>query len=46
VRRVARPVLRHRLLMSFAADADGITPDQIVTALTESVREPASGIHA
>jgi MoxR-like ATPase len=45
IRRVARPVLRHRLLMSFAADADGITPEQIVTALTESVREPASGIH-
>src|SRR5690606_6873606 len=27
VRRVALPVLRHRILMNFQADADGIEPD-------------------
>ncbi|MGE0707552.1 MAG: AAA family ATPase [Planctomycetota bacterium] len=30
VRAVARPVLRHRILTTFAAEADGITPDQVV----------------
>ena len=33
VRAVAAPVLRHRVLMTFQAEADGITPDQVVTEL-------------
>ena len=35
---VALPVLRHRILMNFQAEADGIDTDQIVTRLLESVR--------
>ena len=35
---VALPVLRHRILLNFQAEADGIDTDQIVTRLLESVR--------
>jgi MoxR-like ATPase len=35
---VARPVLRHRVLVNFQAEADGIDPDQVVGALLEQVR--------
>jgi len=35
---VALPVLRHRILMNFQAEADGVDTDQIVTRLLESVR--------
>ncbi|MEO7328962.1 MAG: AAA family ATPase [Minicystis sp.] len=37
VQRVAKPVLRHRLIRSFEGEADGITTDQIVAALIEAV---------
>ena len=40
VRAVAKPVLRHRLFTNFNADADGVTPDQIVDRLLEVVPEP------
>jgi len=40
IRYVARPVLRHRLVTSFTAESDGVTPDHIVEKLFESVREP------
>ena len=33
VRAVAAPVLRHRVLLTFQAEADGITPDQVVAEL-------------
>ncbi len=39
VRHLARPVLRHRVLASFAAEAEGITTDAIVGRLLESVPE-------
>jgi len=35
---VALPVLRHRVLVNFQAEADGIDPDQIVGRLLEQVR--------
>jgi MoxR-like ATPase len=35
---VALPVLRHRILLNFQAEADGIDADQIVTRLLESIR--------
>jgi MoxR-like ATPase len=35
---VALPVLRHRVLVNFQAEADGIGPDQIIKQLLESVR--------
>jgi MoxR-like ATPase len=44
VRRVAQPVLRHRVLPNFAADADGITAEQIVAAVVRHVPAPESGI--
>jgi MoxR-like ATPase len=37
VQRVAKPVLRHRLIRSFEGEADGITTDQVITALLEAV---------
>jgi MoxR-like ATPase len=44
IRRVAVPVLRHRVLLGFAAEAEGTTPEHVVAALLEAVPEPASGI--
>jgi len=38
VTRVALPVLRHRLLVNFQAEADGITPDDVITKLLGAVR--------
>ena len=40
VRHVAHPVLRHRLFTNFNADAEGITPEQIVDRLLTTVPEP------
>ncbi len=37
VRDVAPPVLRHRIITNFAAEAEGITPDTIVSRLLEAV---------
>jgi MoxR-like ATPase len=38
VRDVALPVLRHRILVNFQAEADGIDADQIVSRLLDAVR--------
>ncbi|MBS3734773.1 MAG: MoxR family ATPase [Phycisphaerae bacterium] len=40
VRAVAWPVLRHRMFTNFNADAEGITPDRVITMLLEAVSEP------
>jgi MoxR-like ATPase len=40
IRAIAKPVLRHRLVTSFAAESDGITSDHIVEKLFEVIREP------
>jgi MoxR-like ATPase len=45
VRRVAPPVLRHRILTNFAAQAEGVTAEHVVTALLAEVPAPASGLH-
>ena len=37
IRAVAAPVLRHRIKTNFNADAEGITPDDIVKRLTELI---------
>ncbi|MDB4881764.1 MAG: MoxR-like ATPase [Gemmatimonadetes bacterium] len=42
--RVARPVLRHRVLANFAAESKGITVDQIIDGLLADVTPPKSGI--
>jgi MoxR-like ATPase len=41
VTRVALPVLRHRLLVNFQAEADGITPDDVIKKLLDTVRPSA-----
>ena len=42
VRALSHPVLRHRILLNFHAESEGITSDQIVDQLLEAVPEPAS----
>jgi MoxR-like ATPase len=44
IRRVARPVLRHRVLPNFAAEAEGISSERIVEDLLEQVSAPRSDI--
>jgi MoxR-like ATPase len=46
VRRVAKPVLRHRLFTNFNADAEGIGPDQVVEKLLEAVPEAGAQEYA
>lgn len=41
IRAVAAPVLRHRLVLNFNAEADGITPDAIVKKLIDLIPEHA-----
>jgi MoxR-like ATPase len=38
VTRVAPPVLRHRMLVNFQAEADGVTPDDVIDKLLGAVR--------
>jgi MoxR-like ATPase len=42
IRRVAHPVLRHRVLVNFAAEAEGITPEKVVDELLGHVPQPSS----
>jgi MoxR-like ATPase len=43
VARVALPALRHRIILSFEGEADGVSPDAVVRALLDSVEKlPAS----
>ena len=44
IRTVARPALRHRILTNFQADADGVTVEDIIDHLLESVEQPSSGL--
>lgn len=44
IRRVAQPVLRHRVLPNFAADAEGIRAERIIDEVLGRVAAPASGI--
>ncbi len=37
VRAVALPVLRHRLLLNYRAEADGVTPEGLIARLLEAV---------
>ncbi|MBV9169727.1 MAG: AAA family ATPase, partial [Chloroflexi bacterium] len=39
VRRVALPALRHRLILSFEAEAKGMTSDRVVAELVNAVPE-------
>ena len=44
IKRVAQPVLRHRVLPNFAAEAEGISVEQIIAAVLRHVPAPESGI--
>ena len=44
VRRVTAPVLRHRVLTNFAAEADGVSVERVVREVLERVPAPTSGV--
>lgn len=39
IRAVAHPVLRHRIIVNFAAEADGITSDKLIDMILAQVKE-------
>ena len=39
VRYVAKPALRHRLILSFEGEAEGISPDQVLDGLLQAIPE-------
>ena len=42
IRALAHPVLRHRILTNFFAESEGVTSDDLVDRLLETVQPPAS----
>ena len=40
VRQIAGPVLRHRIVTTFHAEAEGIDPDKVVEHLLEAITPP------
>jgi MoxR-like ATPase len=44
IRALAGPVLRHRVIMNFAAQAEGYGPDKLITDLLEATQPHAEGI--
>ncbi|HUL75096.1 MAG TPA: MoxR family ATPase [Vicinamibacterales bacterium] len=44
IRALAHPVLRHRVLINFRAESEGVTSDAIVDELLKSVPTPKSGM--
>ena len=44
IRRVAHPVLRHRVLVNYAAEAEGITTEKVIDAVLAHVEPPSSRI--
>ncbi len=44
IRALAHPVMRHRVLINFHAQSEGVTSDMIVDKLLESVPAPRSGM--
>ena len=44
IRALAYPVLRHRILLNFHAEAERVTATQVIDRLLETVPEPASGV--
>ncbi len=46
IRAVAKPVLRHRLVTSFAAEAEGISTDKVVERLLDEIQPNQSAVLA
>ena len=44
IQRVARPALRHRLILNFEGQAEGIDPDDIISAILERTPETATDL--
>ncbi len=44
IKALAHPVLRHRVLTNFHAESEGVTSDQLVDQLLETVPMPRSGL--
>ena len=44
IRRVAYPVLRHRILPNFAAEAEGITSENVIEEVLQKISPPRSDI--
>jgi MoxR-like ATPase len=44
IRSMAHPVLRHRVLVNFRAESEGVSTDSIIDELLERVPVPASGM--
>ena len=44
IRAVAKPVLRHRLITSFAAEADGVTTDKVIERLLDETQPNDSAV--
>src|SRR5688572_4491744 len=44
IQKVAYPVLRHRILMNFKAEAEGVTPDNITARLLEAITPKSNRI--
>jgi MoxR-like ATPase len=41
IRALAHPTLRHRVLLGYRAEADGVTVDSVIDRLMEHVKGPA-----
>ena len=44
IRAMSHPVLRHRVLVNFRAESEGVSTDSIIDELLEKVQVPASGM--
>jgi MoxR-like ATPase len=44
VQALARPIMRHRIIPNFYAEAEGVTAERIVDQIVEAVRVPSSGL--
>ncbi|MFC1816605.1 AAA family ATPase [Thermodesulfobacteriota bacterium] len=44
IRALAHPVLRHRILLNFHAEAERVTTTQVIDRLLETVPEPSAGL--
>ena len=39
IRSVLKPALRHRIILSFEGEAEGVTPEQVLDAIVDSIEE-------
>ncbi len=42
IKQMAKPVLRHRIITNFNADAEGVDPDTIIEKLLSAIKEPSA----